>query len=93
MQQFAEESVIQHMPVIQRKLNLLLKTGGDKLWKTRENIIDAAMKSSERWKNLKEEEMKEEDIRKSFLQPVKNENICMECKKRIGYYNDAKRLY
>jgi len=71
MQQYAEESVVQHMPVIQKKLNALLKENGDKMWKTRENIIEAAMKSSERWKNLKEEEMKDADIEATFLKPVK----------------------
>lgn len=71
MQQYAEESVVQHMPVIQRKLNSLLKANGDRMWKTRENIIESAMKSSERWRQLKEEEMKDEDIKATFLVPVK----------------------
>ncbi len=71
MQQYAEESVVQHMPVIQKKLNYLLKLNGDRLWKEREGIIESAMKSSERWKQLKEDEMKEEDIRATFLKPVK----------------------
>jgi len=71
MQQYAEESVIEHMPVIQRKLNYLLKLNGDKMWKERENIIEAAMKMSERWRQLKEDDVKEEDIKASFLKPVK----------------------
>jgi penicillin-binding protein 1A len=71
MQQYAEESVVQHMPVIQRKLNSLLKVTGDKIWKDRENIIVAAMKSSERWRQLKEDELSDEDIKKTFLQPVR----------------------
>jgi penicillin-binding protein 1A len=83
MQQYAEESVVQHMPVIQRKLNALLKTNGDKMWKSRENIIEAAMKSSERWKNLKEEEMKDEDIRKTFLKPVKMKVFAWNAKREL----------
>ena len=71
MQQYAEESVVQHMPVIQRKLNAILKTNGDRMWKEKESIIESAMKSSERWKALKEEDVKEEDIRKSFLKPAR----------------------
>ncbi len=71
MQQYAEESVVQHMPVIQRKLNAIMKSNGDRMWKERENIIENAMKSSERWRALKEEEVKEEDIRQSFLKPVR----------------------
>jgi penicillin-binding protein 1A len=83
MQQYAEESVVQHMPVIQRKLNTLLKTNGDKMWKSRENIIEAAMKSSERWKNLKEEEMKEADIRKSFLKPARMKVFAWNAKREL----------
>lgn len=70
MQQYAEESVTQHMPVIQQKLNSLLKANDDRLWKERENIIEAAMKSSERWRVMKEDEVDEKEIRASFLTPV-----------------------
>ncbi|UAY51487.1 transglycosylase domain-containing protein [Ferruginibacter albus] len=66
MQQYAEESVEQHMPVIQKKLNYLLKYNGDKMWKDHENIIEAAMRMSERWKNMKEDGISEDVIRKSF---------------------------
>ena len=71
MQQYAEESVVQHMPVIQKKLNAILKTNGDRMWKERENIIENAMKISERWKAMKESGINEADIRKSFLKPVR----------------------
>lgn len=71
MQQYAEESVVQHMPVIQKKLNSLLKGNADKMWKQRENVIESAMKISERWRQMKEDEVKEEDIKASFLKPVK----------------------
>lgn len=83
MQQYAEESVVQHMPVIQRKLNSLLKENGDRMWKTRENIIQAAMKSSERWKNLKEEEMKDDDIKATFLKPVKMKIFAWNAKREL----------
>ncbi len=71
MQQYAEESVEQHMPVIQKKLDYLLKYNGDKMWKGHENVIEAAMKSSERWKNLKEDEIGEDEIKKSFYVPAR----------------------
>ncbi|HMO60547.1 MAG TPA: transglycosylase domain-containing protein [Ferruginibacter sp.] len=71
MQQYAEESVIEHMPVIQQKLNYIMKLNGEKMWKDKQNIIEAAMKMSERWKALKEEEMDEEEIRQSFTKPVR----------------------
>ncbi len=71
MQQYAEEAVVQHMPVIQRKLDQIMKNNGDRMWKGHENTIEAAFKYTERWKNMKEDELKEEDIKKSFYVPVK----------------------
>ncbi|MFT3680355.1 MAG: transglycosylase domain-containing protein [Ferruginibacter sp.] len=84
MQQFAEESVVQHMPVIQRKLNSLLKVNGDKLWKEKgTNVLENAMKSSERWRALKEEEVDEKDIRKTFLKPVKMKVFAWNAKREL----------
>lgn len=71
MQQYAEEAVVQHMPVIQRKLDQIMKTNGPRMWKGHENTIEAAFKYTERWKNMKDDEVKEEDIKKSFYVPVK----------------------
>ena len=83
MQQYAEESVVQHMPVIQKKLDRLLKTNGDRMWKTRENIITNAMKISERWKAMAEDEITPEDIRKSFLVPVKMKVFAWNAKREL----------
>lgn len=71
MQQYAEEAVVQHMPVIQRKLDQIMKANGDRMWKGHEVTIEAAFKYTERWKNLKEDDVKEEDIKKTFYVPVK----------------------
>jgi len=71
MQQYAEEAVVQHMPVIQKKLDAIMKSNGDRMWKGHEATIEAAMKYTDRWKNLKAEEIKDEDIKKSFYVPVK----------------------
>jgi penicillin-binding protein 1A len=83
MQQYAEESVVQHMPVIQRKLNSLLKGNGDRMWKSRENVIESAMKSSERWRQLKEDEVEEEEIRASFVKPVKMRVFAWNAKREL----------
>jgi penicillin-binding protein 1A len=83
MQQYAEESVVQHMPVIQKKLNNLLKNNGDKMWKEHENIIENAMKNSDRWKNMAEDEIKPEVIRKSFLVPVKMKVFAWNAKREL----------
>jgi penicillin-binding protein 1A len=70
MQKYAEEAVEQHMPVLQKKLDSYFKIRKN-LWKGRDNIVEAAMKYSERWKALKEEDMEEADIKKTFMIPVK----------------------
>ncbi len=71
MQRIAEESVEQQMPVVQKKLDSYFKLRGDKMWKGHENVIDAAMKFTERWKQMEEDGIKPEEIRKSFFVPVK----------------------
>lgn len=70
MQKYAEESVEKHMPVVQAKLDSYFKLKKD-LWKGHDNIVQAAMKQSERWRSMKAEEMDEEAIKASFMQPVK----------------------
>ena len=71
MQQYAEEAVEQHMPVIQKKLDWIMKNNGARLWKGHEAVIEAAFKYTERWKNMEDDEIPEEDIKKSFYVPVK----------------------
>lgn len=71
MQQYAEEAVVQHMPVIQRKLDEIMKSNSNKIWKGHEATIESAMKYTERWKTMAEDDVKEEDIKKSFYIPVK----------------------
>ena len=70
MQQYAEEAMQAHMPTVQARLNALLRSKGDKLWKNHDNIVEAAMKYTERWKNMKEDDIDEETIKKSFTVPV-----------------------
>ena len=71
MQQYAEEAVVQHMPVIQKKLDWIMKNNGTRMWKGNEKIVEDAFKYTERWKNMKEEEIDEEEIKKTFYIPVK----------------------
>ena len=66
MQDYAEEAVAQQMPVLQKALNRQnnIKTGS--VWKGHQNVLDAAMKASDRWRNLKEEGLTDEEIKKTF---------------------------
>jgi penicillin-binding protein 1A len=83
MQQYAEEAVVEHMPVIQKKLNNLLKYNGDKMWKGHETVIESAMKYSERWKGMKEEGISEEEIKKTFYVPVKMKVFAWNAKREL----------
>lgn len=71
MQKYAEEAMQAHMPTVQARLNSSLKGRGDKLWKGHENIVNAAIKYTERWKNMKEDGIDSAIIIKSFYVPVK----------------------
>jgi penicillin-binding protein 1A len=70
MQLYAEEAVARNMPVLQRVLSSQRSLKTDAVWKGHENVLEAAMKNSERWRNLKEEGLSEEDIRKNFKKKV-----------------------
>ena len=67
MQLYAEEAVAKHMAYMQKILNTQsdIKTGA--VWKGHENVLEAAMKASERWKNLKALNVSDEDARKTFF--------------------------
>ncbi|MFZ1369227.1 MAG: transglycosylase domain-containing protein [Ferruginibacter sp.] len=71
MQQYAEEAVVQHMPVIQKKLDWIMKNNGTRIWKGHEKIVEDAFKFTDRWKSMKEDKIPEEDIKKTFYIPVK----------------------
>jgi penicillin-binding protein 1A len=70
MQLYAEEAVARHMPVLQRVLSNQKAIKSGAVWKGHENVLDAAMKNSERWRNLKEEGMSDVDIKKTFSKKV-----------------------
>ncbi|RYZ20181.1 MAG: penicillin-binding protein, partial [Chitinophagaceae bacterium] len=66
MQEYAEEAVVQQMPILQRALNNQRNIKNGSVWKGYENVLETAMKNSERWKVMKEEGLGEKDIRAAF---------------------------
>lgn len=66
MQIYAEEAVARHMPVLQKILSAQNSVKNGNVWKGHENKLEAAMKVSDRWKNLKEEGLSDQEIRKTF---------------------------
>jgi penicillin-binding protein 1A len=71
MQQYAEEAVKTHMPVIQKKLNAYIKIRGKKIWSGHENVVYQAMKFTDRWKTMQEDGATADEIKKAFQIPVK----------------------
>ena len=66
MQLYAEEAVARHMAYLQKEFNKQanIKTGS--VWKDFNNQLELAIKQTDRWRNMKREEVEETDIRKSF---------------------------
>ena len=83
MQQYAEEAVVQHMPVIQKKLDWLMKNNGERIWKGHEKVVEDAFKFTERWKSMKEDEIPEEEIKKTFYIPVKMKVFAWNAKREM----------
>ena len=67
MQLYAEEAVVLHMNAMQKKFNSQL---GKDVWKNHQDILLRAMKESERWRQMKEDEVDEAEIKRSFYVPV-----------------------
>ena len=67
MQLDAEEGIAKHMAYMQKILNSQSNIKKGTVWKGYENVLEAAMKQSDRWKYLKRDGMTDEDIRKTFF--------------------------
>ncbi len=66
MQLDAEEAVAKHMAYMQKILNSQHDIKSGSVWKDHQNVLDAAMQASDRWKNLKEQGLNDDDIKKTF---------------------------
>jgi len=66
MQQYAEEAMAQQMTSLQRSVNARSSVRSGSIWKEHENIIEKAIKESDRWKNLEEDGLSDKEIRASF---------------------------
>jgi penicillin-binding protein 1A len=70
MQQYAEEAIAQQMPILQKALNAQSNIKKGTIWKEHPEVLKAAMKNSERWKNGKEDGLSDEEIEASFKKKV-----------------------
>jgi penicillin-binding protein 1A len=66
MQEYAEEAVAQQMPILQKTLNRQGNIRNGSVWKGREDVLEAAMRNSDRWRAMKEEGLGDKDIKAAF---------------------------
>ena len=66
MQQYAEEAVSKHMAYMQKILIAQKNIKNGSVWKDHENVLEAAMKQSDRWKNMKKNGASDDEIRQAF---------------------------
>lgn len=70
LQLYAEEAVAKHMPVLQKALDAQRSIKSGSVWKGYENVLESAMKNSQRWKNLKAEGYSDAEAKKNFGEKV-----------------------
>lgn len=71
MQLYAEEAVAKHISYMQKILNSQSNIKKGTVWDNYENVVQAAMKQSDRWRNMKKDGASDEDIKKSFQTKTK----------------------
>ncbi len=70
MQLYAEEAVGKHINYMQKILNSQSNVRNGSVWKGREEILQTAMKNSDRWKNLKRDGLEDDEIKRTFTKKV-----------------------
>ena len=72
MQEYAEVAVYRHMQNLQKVFNSQQNIKDGSVWKSKEGkaVLDLTLKQTDRWKIMEEEGIDEEEIRKSFEEPV-----------------------
>jgi penicillin-binding protein 1A len=71
MQNYAEQAVAQHMKDLQKLFMQQSDYGNRAIWKKHMNVVERAMKQSDRYAALKEDGKSDEEIKAVFKQPVK----------------------
>lgn len=70
MQYYAEEAVARHMSYLQKAFNEQNNIKNGTVWKDFNNLLELAIKQTDRWKKMKAEDIEDTEIRKSFDEPV-----------------------
>lgn len=70
MQEYAEEAVAVQMPVLQKVLIQQAKVKNGGVWKEHPEVLERAMKESDRWDNLAGEGLSDKEIKATFYKKV-----------------------
>ena len=70
MQEYAEESIAEWMPTMQKYLNATGNIKSGKVWEEYESVLQTAMKHSDRWANMKDDGFSDEEIKRAFKKKV-----------------------
>jgi len=70
MQEYAEEAVAYQLPVLQKNLNNMSYIKKGTVWKEHENVLETAMKQSDRWKSLSDDGLTDKEIKATFYKKV-----------------------
>ena len=72
MQEYAEVAVYRHMQNLQKVFNSQQNIKDGSVWKSKEGkaVLEMTLKQSDRWKSMEEEGIDEEEIKKSFNEPI-----------------------
>jgi len=70
MQLYADEAVAKQLPILQKALSSQYDVRKGLIWKDHANILEAAMRNSDRWHNEEDDGLTEPAIRKTFYQRV-----------------------
>ncbi len=70
MQEYAEEAVASHMPTLQKALISQSRVKNGAVWKDHKDILEKAMRQSDRWRNMADDGLSDKEIRAAFDQKV-----------------------
>ncbi|MRG47233.1 penicillin-binding protein [Chitinophaga sp. SYP-B3965] len=71
MQLYAEEAVAKHLKDLQKSFAQQSNIKSGKVWEKRQKDLEGFMKESDRYKQMKEDEATDEEIKKAFSTPTK----------------------
>jgi penicillin-binding protein 1A len=83
MQLYAEEAVGKHISYMQKILNSQANIKKGTVWKGREDILQTAIKNSDRWKNLKKDGLEDSEVKKTFYKKIPMKVFAWNTKREI----------